>query len=380
MRLVLFLLVAVSIYSALHCYAFVKIRGALSLAPGVSLLLVVFMAFMVWTPILVRLLEKSGHVSLVRALAYVGFTWMGILFIFNCAYLSLDLGHLFIRAMGRIGLLNPSALVPSSKQAFFAIFVLTLGATLYGFFEARQVRTERIIIHTTKVPQKLRHVRIVQISDVHLGVLVQKERLQAVLEKIRKADADLLVSTGDLCDGHLDQPDVFAHMMSRVKTRYGKFAVTGNHESYMGLKKALAFTEEAGFRVLRDEGVTIAGFLNVAGVDDPAVKAHNLSQGNPEGALLSSLPKSAFTLLLKHRPVISEPSIGLFDLQLSGHVHGGQIFPFNLFTRLAYGRGTGLWPIAQKAYLYVSRGTGTWGPPIRILAPPEVTVIDLVHG
>ncbi len=100
----------------------------------------------------------------------------------------------------------------------------------------------------------------------------------------------------------------------------------------------------------------------------------------PEKALLSKVPSDRFTLLLKHRPAVDPESLGLFDLQLSGHVHKGQIFPFNLLTHLFYPVRTGFTLYPQNAALYVSRGTGTWGPPIRFLAPPEVTVIELIHA
>ncbi|HKZ17475.1 MAG TPA: hypothetical protein VJ161_08435 [Geobacteraceae bacterium] len=99
-----------------------------------------------------------------------------------------------------------------------------------------------------------------------------------------------------------------------------------------------------------------------------------------EKDLLRQLPNSRFTLFLKHRPVVEKGSAGLFDLQLSGHIHKGQIFPFNLVTRLFYPVKTGFSHLQGNAALYVSRGTGTWGPPVRFLAPPEITVIDLVHG
>jgi predicted MPP superfamily phosphohydrolase len=94
---------------------------------------------------------------------------------------------------------------------------------------------------------------------------------------------------------------------------------------------------------------------------------------------LSSLPEDRFTLLLKHQPIIDAGAVGLFDLQLSGHTHKGQIFPFNLVTRLFYKRHAGLSKIQENAFLYVSRGSGTWGPPARFLSPPEVTLIELVR-
>ena len=139
------------------------------------------------------------------------------------------------------------------------------------------------------------------------------------------------------------------------------------------------YRQRAGFRVLRGEGVTVAGLINIVGVNDPTENRSGPRKALSGKALLSQLPQDKFTLLLKHRPSIDQDELPLFDLQLSGHVHKGQIFPFSLVTKLAHPRHAGLYQVAQNVYLYVSRGSGTWGPPIRFLASPEVTIIELVH-
>ena len=138
------------------------------------------------------------------------------------------------------------------------------------------------------------------------------------------------------------------------------------------------FTEKAGFTILRGEGLTIAGLFNIAGVDDPAGKNYGLFREVEEKELLSGLPTGKFTLFLKHRPFLDRNAIGLFDLQLSGHTHKGQIFPLGLITRLFYPADSGYLALQNNSHLYVSRGSGTWGPPIRFLSPPEVTVIEIL--
>ena len=124
----------------------------------------------------------------------------------------------------------------------------------------------------------------------------------------------------------------------------------------------------------------MAGVINIAGVDDPTVDAYGLAKETTETKLLSGLSRQHFTVLLKHRPVIEKNNVGYFDLQLSGHTHNGQIFPFNFVVRRFYPFITGYFSLPNDAHLYVNRGTGTWGPPIRFLSPPEITVIDLIHG
>jgi hypothetical protein len=175
----------------------------------------------------------------------------------------------------------------------------------------------------------------------------------------------------------MDELDTLTGMIKNIPTTYGKFAVTGNHEFYAGLNRALAFTKKAGFTILRGEGLTVSNVLNIAGVDDPAVKRYVPNLAVSEKALLEKMPGDKFTLFLKHQPVISSESLGKFDLQLSGHTHKGQIFPFYLFTKLFYRMHSGLSKLNGNAMLYVSRGSGTWGPPVRFLSPPEVTIIDI---
>ena len=126
--------------------------------------------------------------------------------------------------------------------------------------------------------------------------------------------------------------------------------------------------------------MNVSGLVNIAGVDDHAERSQGLVREVSERELLSRLDREKFTILLKHRPSVDKDAIGLFDLQLSGHTHKGQIFPFSLITKLAFSADAGLFSLQKNSYLYVSRGAGTWGPPIRFLSPPEVTVIELVHS
>ncbi|GAB4543984.1 MAG: hypothetical protein Fur0020_13450 [Thermodesulfovibrionia bacterium] len=242
------------------------------------------------------------------------------------------------------------------------------------------VRTEVVTIRTNKLPDGIDRLRIVQLSDVHLGLIIRDGRLRRILDEVKRAVPDILVSTGDLVDGQMNELYGMDKILSEIKPKYGKFAITGNHEFYAGIKHAIDFTERSGFMVLRDEGLTVNGIINIVGVDDPAGKYYGISQRVTERGLLSSLPRDRFTVLLKHRPMVDKDALGLFDLQLSGHTHKGQIFPFSIITKLYYPVDAGSLRIMDNSYLYVSRGAGTWGPPIRFLSPPEVSVIDLIRG
>jgi len=379
MRFIIFLTVFLSLYSGLHLYGFLSVKRALVPGPKTNTAVILFMVLMIFAPIIIRFLERNDLVTPARFFAYIGYIWMGILFLFFSFAVALDAYRLILEVIQRTFNSDFSRFSLSKAQCFFIPLWLSVGITIFGFFEALNIKTERVIIRTDTITQKIGRLKIVQISDVHLGLIVGKHRLQSIVEQIKAEKPDILVSTGDLVDGQMNNLSGLAGMIREIPTKYGKYAVMGNHEFYAGLQEALKVTTDAGFRVLRGEGLNIPGVINIAGVDDPAGKRFGLESNVSEKALLSKLPRKNFTLLLKHRPWLSEAEVGLFDLQLSGHTHKGQIFPFSLIVKLFYPNFSGLISLDNNSYLYVSRGTGTWGPPVRFLAPPEVTVIELVH-
>ena len=378
--MILFLLVYLSIYGGIHLYAFLKLKKGFSLGFPTYLILISFMILMVAAPIFVRIFERYDYEALARGLAYIGFIWMGLLFIFVSVSFFLDLYRL-IHILASMLTSSPlTGLVLSPRNFCISAILLSFFVVIYGYFEALNIRTEYVALKTDKIPQEIGNLRIVQISDVHLGLIVNKHRLKRILKQVRDASPDIFVSTGDLVDGQMDNLKTLTEMFQSIPTKYGKFAITGNHEFYAGLDRALKFTEEAGFTILRGEGITVSNFINIAGVDDPARGPYSPDHRVSEKALLEKLPRERFTLLLKHQPVISGEAVGMFDLQLSGHTHKGQIFPFSLITKLYYGTHAGLSKVNDNTFLYISRGSGTWGPPIRFLSPPEVTVIDLKYN
>jgi len=375
----LFLLIYFSIYGGVHLYAFLKLKRGFALGLPAYLILAIFMILMVVAPIVVRISERHGYETLARGLAYIGFTWMGLIFIFISVSFFFDIYRL-LHFLAKMLTRSPLEDFILSLRNFCTIAILvSFTVVIYGYFEALHIRTEHVTVKTCKIPEKIGRFRVVQISDVHLGLIVGKSRLKRILRQVRDARPDILVSTGDLVDGQMDDLEMLTDMFQKIPATYGKFAVTGNHEFYAGIDRALAFTEKAGFTVLRGEGLTVSNFLNVAGVDDPARKRYGPDHEASEKALLEKMPREKFTLFLKHQPVISSDSLGMFDLQLSGHTHKGQIFPFNLVTKIFYRMHTGLSKVDGNGLLYVSRGSGTWGPPVRFLSPPEVTVIDITY-
>jgi len=374
----IFISALLSIYGGLHYYIYKKTIKILPLGKWVT---IAFLGFMVFAPLLIEFFAKTGFTTLAVSLAWIGYTWMGFAFLFFSFSVVLDSYQLFVKAGGKLLGFDASLItLPSPFYSVLVAAILVLAAIGYGFVAARQINVEWVHIPTIKLDKMSEPFRIVQISDLHLGLLSDEKRLRRLVETIESIRPDVVVSTGDLIDMQMDHLDGFADLLLKLNPRFGKFAVTGNHEAYAGVDKGLLFTKRAGFKMLSYEGVKAGGVINIVGVDDPAVLSHLKISPPTEEAVLQHYPKEEFTVLLKHRPKMIPASVQWFDLQLSGHTHGGQIFPFHLVTKLMYPAKTGLSQVGHETWLYVNRGIGTWGPPIRFLAPPELTVIELYPG
>ena len=376
----LFLLTFLSVYGALHLYLFVKARSAFAPNLWASLAMALFLTAMVVGPIAVRLLDRHGMHLAGRYLAYLTYTWMGLLFFFFWLSLCLDVYNLSMRVLALLPGSSTGSLVWKGRDSFtFIILTVVFLGGLSGY-SAWQIRLDRVVLQTMKLPAQVAKLTIAQISDVHLGPMVGERRLARIIRLLERVKPDLVVATGDLVDAQMDRLNNLAAMLATLNPPLGKFAIAGNHEFYAGIRQSGRFLNTAGFNFLRNEVFSLNGLINIVGVDDPAGKRRypeNSVVGKEEKILLKDSDPEKFTLLLKHRPRLEKESIGQFDLQLSGHTHGGQIFPFNLITRLFYSRQRGLHRLDSGSMLYVSRGTGTWGPPMRFLSPPEVTLIEL---
>jgi len=376
----LFLVTFLSIYGAMHLYLFLKARSALIPGFGVSVATALFLTAMVVAPIGVRLLERQGMHLASRYLAYLAYTWMGLLFFFVWLGLCLDVFNLCMRILSQLSGSISSRFVWTGRQSFIFLMLGVLFLGVWSAYSAWQIRVDRVVLKTTKMPTQMEKLTIAQISDVHLGPMVGEKRLGRIIRLLERAGPDVLVSTGDLVDAQMDRLNNLAAMLAKVNPPLGKFAITGNHEFYAGIGQSERFLKAAGFTLLRNERLSLAGQLNIVGVDDPVGRRRYHTKKPDEKGLLAGLNPEKLTLLLKHRPTVEKESLGKFDLQLSGHTHGGQIFPFNLVTQLFYPKEDGLHRLEKESVLYVSRGTGTWGPPMRFFSPPQVTLFEFVRG
>lgn len=360
-----FLSVALLVYGFMHLYALGRVWMAFPHSYGLALALILAGVVLTFSPLLVHFLERQSWHRATVATAWVSYVWMGYLLLFFCIGLLFNLGHALA------ALLNFKWPLSAALE-FRSVGLLALAVLGYGFVEARQIQVEKINITTPKLASG--RVTIAQISDLHLGIMQGDKFLDRVIARLHELKPDIVVATGDIVDGQGDNLDALTLRLQSYTPPLGAYAVTGNHEYFGGLNNSLRLLRNAGFTVLRG-GSAKAGGITLVGVDDRTAANAGQQAALDTRKALTSVNKDEFIILLKHQPVVDSDTP--FDLQLSGHIHGGQIFPFVYVTRLVYRVHTGLTELADGRRLYVSRGTGTWGPPVRVFAPPEITLITI---
>ncbi len=240
----LFLLTFLFLYGLLHLYAFLKAKHVLYFNAKIVVLLFVFTVIMIFSPLIVYYSERLGFETFAITMAYIGYIWMGLLFLFVSASLFLDMYRLSIYFIRLLSKINLSATIPSAKFSFFISILLSVTISIYGYIEAGDIRAKHLTIKTPKIPKEFNSLRIVQISDVHLGLIVREGRLEKIVKEIMKLKPDILLSTGDLVDGQINKLEGLAELLEEIKPKYGKFAITGNHEFYAGLDQSLDFTKK----------------------------------------------------------------------------------------------------------------------------------------
>lgn len=265
-----------------------------------------------------------------------------------------------------------------------AVLLLTAGFTLSGLRSGLgRVQVKRVEIKLPKLPKALDGFRIVQLTDVHVGPTIGLDFMQEVVATCNQLRADAVVITGDLVDGSVERLATAVAPLADLRSRHGTFFVTGNHEYYSGASAWCRKLTELGIRVLRNEHVSLTGSaggtLDLAGVDD-LHGARTPGHGPDLSAALQGRDPRHPLVLLAHQPRMIHQAVKAgVDLQLSGHTHGGQLWPWHFFVKLQQPVVAGLAWFEQTA-VYVSSGTGYWGPPLRLGAPAEITEVVLRAG
>ena len=264
------------------------------------------------------------------------------------------------------------------------LLTATAGATGWGVYQARKVPdVVEVDVPFEDLDEGLEGLRIAQISDLHVGQTIRRPTVEAIAERVDKLDADLIALTGDLIEGKSDLVWSDLQPLLEVETTYGTYFATGNHEYYWDVENWCEKLADAGVEVLLNDSRVIernGGRLLVAGCTDYRAGRHIEEHETDPAGTLQQAAEHELSLLLAHQPPsIHEAAQAGYDLQLSGHTHGGQFWPWNYVVGLVHPFTAGLGR-QDDTWIYVSRGTGYWGPPMRIAAPSEITVLTLREG
>ncbi len=296
-------------------------------------------------------------------------TWLGVLFLLLLTFGAAEVVTGF-------GLLWKPRLPQVRTAALCAAGLLTAAGLVQGL---RPPVVDRYEVTLRGLPRDLDGVRLVQLSDVHLSSLQGERRLGRLVGRVNALEPDLLVLTGDLLDPAVRRPERYVHTLGGLRAPLGVWAIPGNHEYSAGIERAIRVYDGAAFHVLCDTWAEAAPGLIVAGLDDGPYERERDVQETGMARALAGRPAGT-TLLLAHAPANPEAAARSgVALMLAGHTHGGQLWPFGLLEARLFPYMAGLYRIGEMALL-VSRGVGTWGPPMRLWLPGEIAAITLRSG
>ncbi|HWT84491.1 MAG TPA: metallophosphoesterase [Myxococcales bacterium] len=312
--------------------------------------------------------------SVARPAIWVSFIWMGVGFLLVAFFGLADLARLLSFVVARYrgpAEPDPERRIVLARTVAAGVTAVVAGLSTIGIRSALSgIQIKQLDVKLRGLPQELAGFRLVQISDVHVGPLLRKDWVAHIVEQIRQLAPDLVAITGDLVDGRVHELREHVAPLAKIEARRGVYFVTGNHEYYSGVEEWYAHLPSLGVRPLRNERVEVAPGLELAGIEDPT--------GAPDlAAALHGRDPEVALVLLAHQPrQFAEAAKRGVPLTLSGHTHGGQIWPFSWLVALAQPYLAGLHRRGESQ-LYVSRGTGFWGPPMRVFAPAEITLLRL---
>jgi predicted MPP superfamily phosphohydrolase len=373
----LFFLIVTTVYGGAHYYLYRWFLRLFEPGRGWGRFLGILFLFLVLSFPGARVLGWIDFNPLSYGLTLISALWMGFSLYFFLFAVSTDIFMGIWRWISGPSRLSPRHRLLFQRRWMAGLAIGVLGIAIFGLQEAKNVQVTRLEIQLQNLPATLDGYRVVQVSDVHYGMLTENGKLAKLVEQVNQLHADLIVITGDLVDEGVSHMEQMTRPLQGLKARDGVLAVTGNHEYYAGVNRATAIMEKAKIRVLRNERIILPGGLQVLGIDDPTgSRRMGETAANFQG-LLASLDPLQPSIFLYHQPIrFAEAASFGIGLQLSGHTHGGQLFPMRYISQLIYPLTPGLHRIG-RSYLYVNRGAGTWGPPMRLGSPPEITLIRL---
>ena len=379
MQFLVFILVVLSVYSLVNIYIFNRAMQAIPHDSSWRIWFIVAFWFVVSAFIIARILERYYPCDFTEIVTWIGSLWLGFMLYFFLALIVID----FVRLINHFFHLYPSVFfVDYQKKKFISLCIVTGIVTitvLAGFINARNPRVKVMDLSISKSVNGSHSLKIVMVSDIHLGTLIAKRRAVYLVNKVNSLKPDIILLAGDVVDEDI-KPVIrrnIGETLRELKAPLGTYAITGNHEYIGGVKEAVKYLKEHGIIMLQDTFVLVDNKYWLVGREDRDKPRFTGQPRKPLEELMKGLDLSRPVILLDHQPFNLDRAAQLgADLQLSGHTHHGQLWPFNYITKAIYELSWGYKKIGDT-HFYVSSGFGSWGPPIRLGNIPEIVQINL---
>jgi predicted MPP superfamily phosphohydrolase len=389
----IFMTVALSVVGGMHFYIWTRlVRDTDVGEPWRRLLTIGIVAAAVAVPV-AFLLMRARAGALGDGFVFGAMLWMGVAFFLLSSLVVVDLLRLAASGVGALSdWLRHAPEAPADPERRLLVaravaggaVLAAGGATAFSVSSALgDAQIHEVPVKLARLPRRLSGLAIAQITDLHIGRTIGEAEVRRVVARTNALRPDVIALTGDFVDGSVRMLEEAVAPLAALSARYGVYFVTGNHEYYSGAEAWVAHLRRLGIRVLRNERVEIGdpgASIDLAGIDDWRSAGMAPGHGPDLASAMAGRDPDRSLVLLAHQPrgVEAAAQAGV-ELQVSGHTHGGQIFPFTLATALVYPYLHGLYPVADGhgSQIFVSRGTGFWGPPMRLGSPPEIAHIVL---
>lgn len=374
---IIFLTIVIAVYGLANYYIYS--RAIQAIPPGNSYRLWFALAFWVLVSayVIARILERACPCDFAEVVTWIGSFWLGIMVYSLFTVLLIDLARLGNHFFHYF----PSFFYTDYQKTKIIVLMISSGIIMLtiaaGFFNARFPVVRRLEIDINKTVKKDRSLKIVMVSDIHMGALIAKRKTNQLVKKIMTLKPDLVLFAGDIVDEDL-APVIrrnLGEMLGQIKAKYGVYGITGNHEYIGGVGPAVKYLREHGINMLQDTAILVDDYFYLVGRDDRDKPRFTGKERRSLEEVMSQVDRSYPVILMDHQPFHLSKTVDQgVDLQLSGHTHHGQLWPFNYITSAIYEISWGYKKIGQT-HFYVSSGFGSWGPPIRLGNRPEIVEI-----
>lgn len=376
-----FLVTVIGILGLIHWFLYARFVSAFAISSPAALWSLRFLAvFLAVSYILARIWERSLPEPIVNVLHWISSVWLGLMWELLWLSLIFYIVKVLMMIMGVWGTMDAATVLAlgrySAATVIGAAVLLCAWGMKNAFGPANMVEVK---VQVKNVTPELKSLRIALASDFHAGVIIGPKEVELWARQIMSLKPDLILLPGDLVDRSADDIMHLSDAFRIMQAPLGVYGTTGNHEYYAGLNGALEFCHKAGIHMLMNEKIELPNGLVIAGIEDRTA----ISMHRPRPTVqqfLADIPPEKPVIFMNHQPETNEAlaagKAGA-DLVVSGHTHGGQLWPFTILTKATYRFHHGCYSLDGKGHIIVSDGIGTWGPPMRLNAPPEIVLITL---